>query len=105
MFFAAVIGWVIVAAVAIVLAVVSGAVARLILRLPADRLWVDAVVGFVALVILSIWRGLADDLIVLLGLSTWIKAPIDQFIAVVAVFAAALPALRQVLRLAVRKAR
>lgn len=99
-----VVGYVVLIFVAILLGVVSGAVARLILRLPFERLWIDALLGLAGLVIVSVWRGFADDVIALFDLGRHIRGRVDQYVVAMAMVAMVLPALGQLLRFMVRKA-
>lgn len=98
------VAYLILAVGAIVLGVVSGAVARVILRLPGDRRWVDALLGMAGMIIPAVWNGFTDSVIAVLDLETHIKGRIDQYVAVMAMTALVLPSLGQLLRFAVRKA-
>jgi hypothetical protein len=85
---------------AIILGVISGAIVTVLLRLHAEGIWKDMLLGIFGFEIIRLWQALGDFVISLLGLDTLVKTRIDQFIIAGALGAVTLPALRHVVRFA-----
>ena len=82
----------------IFLGVISGAIVTVLLKLHAEGLWKDMLLGILGFEIVRFWPSLGDIIISLLGLDTSIRSRIDQFIIVGALGAVTFPALRHVAR-------
>ena len=83
---------------AVFLGAISGAIVTVLLKLPAEGLWKDMLLGVFGLEIVRLWPALGDFIISLLGLNTFLKSWIDQFIMAGVLVALMLPALRHVVR-------
>jgi hypothetical protein len=83
---------------AIFLGVISGAVTTVLLKLHAEGLWKDMLLGLFGFEIVRFWPGLGASIISVLGLDRLAKTWLDQFIIVGALVAVTLPALRHVVR-------
>ena len=85
---------------AIFLGVVSGAVTTVVLKLHAEGIWKDMLLGLFGFEIVRFWPGLGAFIISVLGLDRLAKDWLDQFIVAGALVAVTLPALRHVVRFA-----
>jgi len=82
----------------IFLGAISGALITVLLKLHAEGIWKDILLGAFGIEIVRLWPAFGNRIISLLGLNSFVKDPIDQFVIAGAVVAATLPALRHVIR-------
>jgi len=83
---------------AILLGVMSGAVVTVLLKLQAEGIWKDMLLGLFGFEIVQLWPALGDFVVSSLGLDTLMGVRIDQFIVAGALGAVSLPVLRHVVR-------
>ena len=81
-----------------ILGTVSGVIVALLLRLRVEGIFKDALLGLFGFAVVQLWSSLAEAIVSMFGLSTLLRSRVDQYIMAGWLVAAALPALRQVVR-------
>jgi hypothetical protein len=87
----------------IVLGAVSGFLVSVLLKLHVEGIWKDTLLGVFGIEIVRFWPAFGNGVISLLGLNTFAKDRIDQFVLAGALVAVTLPALRHTVRFARKK--
>jgi len=80
------------------LGAISGAIVTVLLKLHAEGLWKDMLLGVFGFEIVQFWPGLGRSILSMLGLATLVSSRMDQSIIAGALVAVTLPALRHVIR-------